>query len=94
LKAKAYYGLARIAALRNDPDLAVSLFKKTLESSPEDREKAWALTYLGRLSDIAGEPEEAANYYKAALAVEGASDAARSMARKGASGAFRRVREP
>jgi len=94
LKAKAYYGLARIAALRNDPDLAVSLFKKTLESSPEDREKAWALTYLGRLSDIAGEPEEAASYYKAALAVEGASDAARSMARKGASGAFRRAREP
>lgn len=94
LQAKAYYGLARIAALRNQPELAESLFKKTLQSSPGDREKAWALAYLGRLSDIAGRAKEAARYYQAALAVKGASGKAHEMAMKGASGAFRRGRHP
>ena len=73
LEAKAYYGLARIAALKNDPELAVTLFKKTLECAPEPHEKAWTLVYLGRLSQAAGELEEAGKYFEAALAVEGAS---------------------
>jgi hypothetical protein len=80
LEAKAYYGLARIATLKNDPELAVTLFQKTLECSPEPHEKAWTLVYLGRLSQAAGELEEAGKYYEAALAVEGASEGARKAA--------------
>lgn len=80
LEAKAYYGLARIAALEKNPELSVTLFQKTLECSPEPYEKAWTLVYLGRLSDAAGEPAEAVKYYQAALAVEGATEAARKAA--------------
>ncbi len=92
VQARAYYGLARIATLNNDAELSESLFKKSLELSPPPQEKAWALIYLGRLSDIAGETEQAARYYQAALAVDGASPKARETAEKGARGAFRRDR--
>lgn len=81
-RAKAYFGLARIAALEKDPELAVELFEKTLESSPEPFEKAWASVYLARLSRAAGEFAEARKHYQSALAVEGGSDAARQAAEK------------
>ncbi|MCW5980280.1 MAG: tetratricopeptide repeat protein [Bryobacteraceae bacterium] len=81
-QAKAYYGLARIAALQNDPELSVELFRKTLELEPEPHEKAWTLVYLGRLSDAAGDKAQAAGYFQAALAVEGASEAARKAAQE------------
>lgn len=80
--AKAYFGLARIAALERDPELAVQLFEKTLESSPEPFEKAWASVYLARLSKAAGEFAEARKHYQSALAVEGGSEAARQAAQK------------
>ena len=48
--AKAYYGLARIAARQNDPESADRLFKKTLELDPEPQDKAWTLVYLGKLA--------------------------------------------
>ena len=83
LRAKAYYGLARIAALRKDPDLAEELFEKTLDLDPEPVVKGWTLVYLARLSEAAGEPEKAGGYYKAALEVEGASAGAREAAKKG-----------
>src|ERR1700746_857723 len=50
LHSAAYYGLARIATLQKDPELAVKLFQKTLELGPEPTVKAWSLVYLGRLS--------------------------------------------
>jgi tetratricopeptide (TPR) repeat protein len=80
--AKAYFGLARIAALEKNPELAVELFEKTLESSPEPFEKAWAGVYLARLSRAAGEHAAARRHYQSALAVEGGSEAARSAAQK------------
>jgi tetratricopeptide (TPR) repeat protein len=83
LHAKAYYGLARIAALEKDPELSERLFQKTLESDPDGYVKAWAHVYLGRLAEAAREPARAAEQYKAALAVEGASAAARQGAEKG-----------
>lgn len=94
LQARAYYGLGKIATLRNDPELAVNLFEKTLELSPEPQDKAWTLVYLGRLSDVSGEPEKALAYYRAALSVEGGSDKARETAEQGAQGAFRSQRPP
>ncbi len=90
LHAKSYYGLARVAVLQNDPEGAVRLFEKTLESSPDPQVKAWALVYLGRLSDASGEREQAIGRYKEALTVEGATNAARQAAEKGLAEAFRK----
>jgi tetratricopeptide (TPR) repeat protein len=82
--------LARIATLENDPERAQQFFRRTLELEPEPAEKAWTLVYLGRLSDAAGENEQAAQNYQSALAVDGGSAKAREAATKGLQGAFRR----
>jgi tetratricopeptide (TPR) repeat protein len=86
LHAKAYYGLARIAALEKDPELSERLFRRALECEPDGYVKAWTHVYLGRLAEAAGDRERAADEYKAALAVEGASAAARQGAQKGYEG--------
>jgi len=88
--ARAYYGLARIAALDHDPELAEKLFQKTLEMSPDDETKSWAYLYLGRLSDAAGEREQAEKNYRAALAVRGAPEQVKVAAEKGLGRPFQR----
>jgi tetratricopeptide (TPR) repeat protein len=88
--ARAYYGLARIAALDHDPELAEKLFQKTLEMSPDDETKSWAYLYLGRLSDAAGERAQAEKHYRAALAVHGAPEQVKVAAEKGLGQAFQR----
>jgi tetratricopeptide (TPR) repeat protein len=88
--ARAYYGLARIAALDHDPELAVKLFQKTLEMSPDDETKSWAYLYLGRLSDAAGERRQAEQNYRAALAVHGAPEQVKAAAEKGLAQPFQR----
>jgi tetratricopeptide (TPR) repeat protein len=90
LHAKAYYGLARIAANQRDPQLAEDLFEKTLTSSPDAEVQAWSHVYLGRLADAAGEREQATRHYQAALDVRGGSDAARTAAQQGLREAFNR----
>jgi tetratricopeptide (TPR) repeat protein len=80
--AQAWYGLARISALQNQPDAAVKLFEKTLGASPDPFTKAWSYVYLARLSKAANDPGRAAKYYQEALAVPGASDRALEAARK------------
>jgi tetratricopeptide (TPR) repeat protein len=90
LHASSYYGLARIAVLQRDPELAERLFQKALESSPEPSDRAWVEVYLGRLSDAAGERSEAVNHYQRALAVEGGSAAAREAAQKGIQQSFQK----
>lgn len=80
--ARAYYGLARIAVLEKNPELAEKLFEKALELDPEPAVKAWVHVYLARLARAAQEPERAVEQYKAALAVEGATEMAKSSARK------------
>jgi tetratricopeptide (TPR) repeat protein len=78
--AQAWYGLARIAVLQNQPDAAVKLFEKTLGASPDGQTKAWALVYLARLSKAASDPERAAKFYQEALGTQGASEQARKAA--------------
>ncbi|HYO80516.1 MAG TPA: tetratricopeptide repeat protein [Bryobacteraceae bacterium] len=78
--ARAYYGLARIAALRNEPDLAEQLFRKTLESSPDPHTHSWSEVYLGRLAEGFGERDKAEGHYKAALAISGVPPGARQAA--------------
>jgi tetratricopeptide (TPR) repeat protein len=90
LHAKAYYGLARIAALQKDPELSEKLFQKTLEMSPDDETKSWAYLYLGRLADAAGERDEAEKDYRAVLAIPGAPASVKTAAEKGLGEPFRR----
>jgi tetratricopeptide (TPR) repeat protein len=90
LHASSYYGLARIAALERDPELAERLFQKALESEPEPQVRAWAEVYLGRLSDAAGDREEAMKHYNQALAVEGGSGKAKEAAQKGVQQSFQK----
>jgi tetratricopeptide (TPR) repeat protein len=82
LHARAYYGLARIAALEKDPELAEKLFQKTLELSPDKDTESWAYLYLGRLADAAGDRGQAEKNYRAALAIEGAPASVKSAATK------------
>jgi tetratricopeptide (TPR) repeat protein len=88
--ARAYYGLARIAALDRDPELAEKLFQKTLEMSPDDETRSWAHLYLGRLSDAAGQREQAENHYRAALAVRVVPEQVKVAAEKGLAQPFQR----
>jgi tetratricopeptide (TPR) repeat protein len=83
LHAKAYYGLARIAALQKDPELAEKLFQKTLELSPDKETTSWAYLYLARLADAAGEREQAEKNYRSVLAIDGAPASVRTAAEKG-----------
>ncbi|HLK47366.1 MAG TPA: tetratricopeptide repeat protein [Bryobacteraceae bacterium] len=83
MHAAAYYGLARIATLERDPELAERLFKRTLNLQPEAPVQAWSLVYLGRLSMAAGDRKQAAQYFQNALKVEGASPAAQQAASQG-----------
>ncbi len=87
--AKAYYGLARITVLEHHPEEADQLFRKVLELEPDAYTKSWSLLYLARLADSQGDRrEQAQQYYKAALAVEGAPDSVRQAAEKGLKEAF------
>jgi tetratricopeptide (TPR) repeat protein len=90
MHAASYYGLARIAILQKDPELAERLFLKVVESEPEPQVRAWALVYLGRLSDAAGERAEAVKHYKEALAVEGGSAKAKEAAQQGMQRSFQK----
>jgi tetratricopeptide (TPR) repeat protein len=84
MHAAAYYGVARIAALEKDPETAERMFQKVLDLDPEPPVKAWTLVYLGRLSlaTTDGAPQ-AAKYFREALVVKGASEAAQNAARQG-----------
>jgi len=88
LHARAYYGLARIAALERDPELADKLFRKVVELDPDGSTKAWSLLYLGRLADSQGRREEAQQFYRDATQVPGAPDSVRQAAEKGIQEAF------
>lgn len=80
IHARAYFDLAKIAALEKDPELSKELFEKTLSLDPEPFEKAWSHVYLGRLATAGQEPSEAVAQYEAALSVAGGSEQARKAA--------------
>jgi tetratricopeptide (TPR) repeat protein len=66
--------------LENRADLAIQLFRKTLESSPDDFTRGWADVYLGRLSRSQQDFAMAVKYYQDAMSVSGASDKAKQSA--------------
>ena len=76
--------------LQNDPEMGERLFQKVLDSSPDAWVKAWAHVYMGRLSDIAGNRDDAAKHYQTALALDGASATARRAAQQGMQESFKK----
>ena len=83
VRSRSYYGLARVAALKNEPELAEQLFRKTLELSPDPHTGSWSEVYLGRLAEGFGEKDKAVQHFRAALDVEGAPQGARQAAEQG-----------
>ncbi len=86
IKGKAYYGLARLAALNRDPQLAVELFERTISEGAEAQVSAWAHVFAGRLLDLAQDNEAAKKHFEAALATAGASPASKKAAEDGLKG--------
>jgi tetratricopeptide (TPR) repeat protein len=82
LHAKAYYGLARIAVLQRDPELAVKLFEKVLDLDPDDTIRSLSHVNLGHLWAVHNEQEKAVEQYQAALAVKGIPPAIKKAAEK------------
>jgi tetratricopeptide (TPR) repeat protein len=75
--------MARASSLDGKMEDASSYFEKTLQTSKEPRELAWAHIYLGRIHDIRQERDEAVAQYKAALETGDASAETRTAAEAG-----------
>jgi len=89
---RAVYGRAVAALLQNDVERARELFSRLVRpgpaasvatEKPDPLVLAWAHIHLGRIYDVEGDRELALSEYRAALAVEGAPEAARLAARRG-----------
>jgi tetratricopeptide (TPR) repeat protein len=97
----AFYGLAVASLLNHDAPRAEELFEK-LVSAPHTTAVdsagapvtsdpsilAWSHVYLGRLHDFADERDQAVSEYEAALAIDGAPEAARVAATRGVSAPY------
>jgi tetratricopeptide (TPR) repeat protein len=90
---RATYGLAVASALLGKPDRARELFTKVIAAAPnassdpgkqaDPSNLSWSHIYLGRMYDVEGQREQAVNEYRAALAVPGAPESARTAAQHG-----------
>jgi sulfur transfer complex TusBCD TusB component (DsrH family) len=89
---RALYGLAVSMVLRREVDKAKEMFQDLVSATNSGAQTsegkppfvvAWSHVHLGRIYDLEGNRELALSEYRAALAVEGAPDAARLAARRG-----------
>ena len=87
LHARAYFGLARIAALEKNNALAEDLFERSLAQTPDGETRSWDLYYLARIAEISGDGGQAHKYYESVLSTAGASAKAKQLAQKGLDGA-------
>lgn len=79
---RALFLLAR-TALRDDIAGAKTYFSQTLEATSDPKLKAWSHIYLGRISDLHDEREEAVKHYKAALEVGDTNAETKAAAERG-----------
>jgi hypothetical protein len=94
---RALYGLAVASVLQGDAEHARGLFEQVVaaahadspEMRPEPAVLAWSHIYLGRMHDLEDDREQALQEYRAALAIENASETARSAAQSGIEQAYR-----
>ena len=104
---RAIYGLAVASALQGKPEQARELFTKVIAAAqnplagpgarPDPSNLSWSHIYLGRMYDVEGKRELALLEYRAALAVAGAPDSARTAAQHGIETAYQtpsRDRQP
>ena len=100
---RALYGLAIAAVFQGQADHAKELFTSLVRpaegGAPGNAVSdpiilAWSHVYLGRMSDLAGNREEALGEYRAALAVQGAPEAARLAAQRGVDKPYQRPGQP
>jgi len=90
---RATYGLAVASALQGRPDRARELFAKVIDAAqnpladpsvhPDPSNLSWSHIYLGRMYDVEGKRDLAVVEYRAALAVAGAPDSAKTAAQHG-----------
>jgi tetratricopeptide (TPR) repeat protein len=82
---RARYGLAVSSVLLGKAERAEKLFEQLVEGQPagDPTILTWSHVYLGRMRDLEGDRAGAVEQYRAALAVEGAPEAARLAARRG-----------
>jgi hypothetical protein len=91
--ARAHYLAGRIELMHGDPGAAMDHFNKTLTLAKDPRTLAWTHIYMGRLYDVAHDPErpetehperpKAVAEYKAALAVRDSQPDTRAAAEQG-----------
>ena len=86
LRARAYFGLARIAVLQKDPETAEKMFLKAIDSGADGEVGSWAYYYLGRLEEAADERDAAVKYYRLAVDTPGAAPKAKDAAQKALDG--------
>jgi tetratricopeptide (TPR) repeat protein len=95
------YGLAIASVISGDGDRAEELFEKVVSppastgqgaqetASSDPSAIAWSHVYLGRIHDLSDERDMALSEYRAALAVNGAPEAARVAAQNGINAAYK-----
>ncbi|HLW44102.1 MAG TPA: tetratricopeptide repeat protein [Candidatus Acidoferrales bacterium] len=95
---RALYGLALASVLQGQGEKAENLFEQVVSmpppgssaaAAPSPSILAWSHVYLGRIHDLQGEREPAIKEYRAALAVNGAPEAARVAAQQGVDKPYR-----
>lgn len=84
----ALYRLAVSSAMSGQAERARQLFRQVVTSPPghgvpDPDALAWSHVYLGRMSDLAGQRQQALAEYHAALSIAGAPPAARIAAQQG-----------
>jgi tetratricopeptide (TPR) repeat protein len=79
-----YQSLGKISLDRGEYEKAAGYFKETLkDTAPYNiRVRAWALVRMGMIHDARKEREQAEDYYRKALDLEGAEGSAQRAARK------------
>lgn len=92
-QAQASYGLARVAIMEADPDLAREHFLETAKLAKDPHLKAMAHIYIGRIEDVVGNREQAVLHYKLALEAGDPSQRTLELAEQGIAAPFRRPRE-
>lgn len=91
---RALYGYAVAAVLQSEAERAKDYFRRLLQppagssnsvalAASDSRILAWSHVYLGRIYDVEGNRELALSEYRAAMAVEGAPELAKSAAKRG-----------
>jgi Tetratricopeptide repeat len=101
---RAMYGLAIASVLSGNGDRAKDLFERIVSAGKagalgageqaDPSLVAWSHVYLGRIHDLEDDRDQAVNEYRAALAVDGAPEAARVAAQGGVQNAYKSAERP